>query len=327
MHTLSRLLAALLFLSLAVVLACQAPAGSTSAAAATPSPTEAAAPVAGSGTAPLPTDAVAQAEEIATDRYPALLFGLLNPEERARFVSLAEADLCPCEGQVTSLDACLRTVETTCSLAAQVGALTMRMIKEGADNNEISAMVQGTVANARRVVEFNLEGLPWKGAETPVLTLVEFADFQCPACRQFSDGLREVVARHGEQVRVYYRHFPLPTHMNAAMAAVAANAAGRQGKFWEYHDLLFENQSALSATNDPMTLFVGLAEQLGINTQRFSADMSDPAVIASAEADRTAGNEAGLEGTPTLYINGVRLLDGYDTPTLLSIIEQRLAAP
>ncbi len=327
MHRLALLRTLALAVSLLAVLACRSPEASSATQPATASEpaqeaTGATGPADGSA-----APAVAQAAEVGIDTYPALLLALLEPDERARLVGLAQTELCPCEGQVSSLDACLRSIETTCMLAAQAGAVMMRMIKEDADDTEIGAAVQAYVANARRVVEFDLTNVPWKGAETPQITLVEFADFQCPHCRVFAESLREVTARFGDRVRIYYRHFPLPSHQNAATAALAATAAGRQDRFWEFHDLVFANQAALTAASDPIPLLVGWAEQLGLNRQRFLADMGSPEVAALVEADRAAGEQAMLDGTPTLYIDGVRMLDGYDTESIVALIAQRLGTP
>lgn len=329
----NRVLILISFVTLLLVVACQSSAGTTQAAPAVVSEPTVASGAAVAAAEPAPGSAapaggdVAQAGAVAADRYPALLFGLLEPDERARFVGLAEAELCPCDGQVASLDACLRTVETTCSLAAQVAAQMMRMIKEDADDAEIGAEVQRAIANARRVHTFDLSGVPYQGAETPAITLVEFADFQCPHCREFAHSIDAVLERFGDRVRVYYRQYPLPSHPNAMTASLASLAAHRQGMFWQFHAKVFENQAALNAATDPLPLLLGWAEEIGLNTQRLQADMADPAVAALVQADLRAGTDAGLQGTPTLFIDGVQMLDGYTTEELVARIEQRLAAP
>lgn len=270
------------------------------------------------------TEAVAQAEAPAEDRYPALMFGLLNPTERTRFVRLAEAELCPCDGAPQSLDACLQT-PLVCELATQTAAQMMRMIKEGAQDLQILDGAQQLVANARRVHTFSLDATPWKGAETPVLTIVEFADFECPACRDISNQLRAAMDTYGDRVRLYFKHFPLPSHPHAQAAAVASLAAHRQNQFWGFHDRVFDNQARLRGVTDPRPLFLEWAAELGINENQFARDLDDPALQVQVATDRDEGTRAGIQGTPTLFINGVMVMDvGRDG--IAGLLRDRLAA-
>lgn len=270
------------------------------------------------------TEAVAQAEAPSEDRYPALMFGLLNPAERTRFVRLAEAELCPCDGAPQSLDACLQTAEV-CQLAAQTAAQMMRMIKEGAQDLQILDGAQQLVANARRVHTFTLDATPWKGAEAPVLTVVEFADFECPACRDVSNQLRAAMETYGDRVRLYYKHFPLPSHPHAQAAAVASLAAHRQNQFWGFHDRVFDNQARLRGVTDPTPLFLEWAAELGLNENQFARDLEDPALQVQVATDREEGTQAGIQGTPTLFINGVMVMDvGRDG--VAGLLRDRLAA-
>ncbi len=314
------------FLPLLVLLACaachqaDASVSETSGGAATPAAAEATPGAEGAA-----NGEVAQADEVSAERYPALLFELLDATERARYVGLAEAELCPCEGGVQSMDACLQT-ETVCELAVQAGAVLMRMVKEGAPDLQISDELQQFVTNARRVWEFDLDGVPYVGAEDPVITLVNFSDFECPHCRVYAEALHTMLETHGDQVRVYFKQFPLGGHRNAAAAAVAALAAHQQGQFGTYHDLVFEHQAALSAAEDPTALLVALANQVGLNLERFAEDANSQAMRDQVDADRAEGIASGIQSTPTCYMNGVRMMDGYSTEELNARIEAALAA-
>jgi len=276
---------------------------------------------------PSAVDQVAQADAPATDRYPALLFGLLEPDERARFVSLAEAELCPCDNSVQSLDACLSESEAPCTLALHVASLMMRMIKERAGDIEVLDAVQQAVSTARRVHTFDLTTTPWKGSDAPRITLVEFADFQCPACRTQSVVLNEIIETYGGRgVRLYFKQFPLSNRPNAQRASVAALAAHRQDHFWDYHDLIFTHQTRLSSASDPTELLVGWADELGLNRDRFIQDMNDPALELQVARDRQEGIDAGIQATPTLFINGVMVNDDYSAEALAERIETLLAS-
>ncbi len=257
-------------------------------------------------------------------RYPGLLFELLDGTERGRFVGLAEAEFCPCEGAMVSLDACLRT-EDVCELGLQVGALMMRFVKEGAQDVEITDGVQQFVQNARRVWEFDLTDAPCIGAEEPTLTLVNFSDFECPHCREFTHSLDSVVRAHPEQIRVCYKQFPLASHPNAAAAAIAALAAHAQGSFIEYHDLVFEHQPALSAAEDPTALLLALANEAGLNTERFIESANSEALQQQVERDRAEGIASGLMSTPTCFFNGVKMMGGYTTEELTVRVNEALA--
>lgn len=257
-------------------------------------------------------------------RYPGLLFELLDGTERGRFVGLAEAEFCPCDGPMTSLDACLQA-EDVCELGLQVGALMMRFVKEGAQDVEITDGIQQFVQNARRVWEFDLTNSPCIGAEEPTITLVNFSDFECPHCREFTHALDAVVEAHPDQVRVCYKQFPLASHPNAGAAAIAALAAHAQGSFIEYHDLVFEHQPALSAAEDPTALLVSLANQAGLNSERFVESANAESSRLQIEADRAEGIAAGLMSTPTCFVNGVKMMGGYTTEDLTARIDAALA--
>jgi protein-disulfide isomerase len=286
---------------------------------AAPAASEAAAPAA----APAEAEGTAQADAPSSERYPLLNFELLDPAERTRYVGLAEGEICPC-GALESLDACLQR-EDVCSLGAQAGALMMQLVKQGAQDLAITDQVQQFIDNARRVWTFDLDDAPWAGAEEPEVVLVNFSDFECPHCREFAAVLDEAVERYGDSVRVYYKQFPLGGRRNSSAAAVAALAAHRQGQFVAFHDAVFERQTALSTAPDPTAFLLNIANELGLNMDRFTADANDPALRAQVDADRLEGMNAGVMSTPTCYVDGVRMMDGYSLDALTQRIDAALA--
>lgn len=159
--------------------------------------------------------------------------------------------------------------------------------------------------------ERNNEGVEviqhYKGAAEPTVTLVEFSDFQCPACQSFQPAITEMLNLYGDSVRLEYKHFPLPFHQFAQQAAVAAEAAGQQGKFFEFHDLLFENQAAWSNAAAPNALFMSYAEELGLDLEQFGRHMNSSILRDKVRADLTEGRERGVTGTPTFFLNGERM--------------------
>lgn len=138
-------------------------------------------------------------------------------------------------------------------------------------------------------------------------TLVEFSDFQCPACKATRPFVEQLVNRYPEQVRMVYRHFPLlSTHPNAQVAAQAAEAAALQDKFWPMHDLLFDRQSEWATESDPRPFFKDLAQQLGLEPGKFAADLDSPAVKEVVERDLDFAQKYGLRGTPSFFLNGTQ---------------------
>jgi protein-disulfide isomerase len=140
---------------------------------------------------------------------------------------------------------------------------------------------------------------PARGAKNARVTVVEFSDFQCPFCSRAVAAVKELEQAHGSDVRLVWKHMPLPMHQNAVPAAVAAEAARQQGKFWEMHDKLFANQQALSDAT-----YEKYAQDLKLDMKRFKAALQAPATRARVDEDIRAANAAGVNGTPTFIVNG-----------------------
>jgi protein-disulfide isomerase len=152
---------------------------------------------------------------------------------------------------------------------------------------------------------------PWsKGGASARVTIEEFSDFQCPACGGLAPSLSRVAKDYGDRVRIVFRNFPLTMHKYAFLASRAAEAAGQQGKFWEMHDLLYENQKDWSDAMEPRVQFASYATRLGLDVQRFKADMERQDFAQRIRADMERGNSLGVKGTPTVYLNGRELVPG-----------------
>jgi protein-disulfide isomerase len=149
-----------------------------------------------------------------------------------------------------------------------------------------------------------------RGGPNAPVTLEEFSDFQCPACGGLEPGLRRVVREYGERVRLVFRNFPLSMHKYAFIAARAAEAAGQQGKFWEMHDMLYDNQKEWSEAMEPRVQFDAYATRLGLDVQRFRADMTRQDLAERINADLLRGGTLNVRGTPTIYLNGRELMPG-----------------
>jgi protein-disulfide isomerase len=154
-------------------------------------------------------------------------------------------------------------------------------------------------------------------ADAPV-TLVEYADYECPYCWDAHPIVETLLAADGDRVRFAFRHFPLiSAHPRALPAAMAAEAAGTQGKFWQMHALLFEGRGRLA--DDDLR---GYARQLGLDLQRFDRDRNDPAVEGRIRRGRIIGARSGVNGTPTFFINGERYGGAVTVEALQAAVRQ-----
>lgn len=160
-----------------------------------------------------------------------------------------------------------------------------------------------------------------KGNPEAEITLVEYSDFQCPACKSFQPVVAEVMEQYGEEIRFEYKHFPLPMHQNAMGAAMAAEAAGQQGQFYPYHDLLFENQQEWATAPTANTFFIGYAEELGLDVPTFRRHLNSSLLRDKVRADLAEARERGVSATPTFFLNGERM-DPDEFQTYQGFVEQ-----
>lgn len=161
------------------------------------------------------------------------------------------------------------------------------------------------------------EDLPSFGPEDAEVVMVAFSDFQCPYCARAADVTSKVREAYGDQVRFVFRQFPLPFHDNAQLAAEAALAAHAQGKFWEYHDLLFDHQDALD--RDALESY---AEQLDLDMEQFNEALDESTYADEVERDVQLGKQVGVRGTPTMYLGTQRVPD----PTDFGLVSERIDA-
>lgn len=157
-------------------------------------------------------------------------------------------------------------------------------------------------------------------ADSPVV-LIEYGDFQCPACKQFDPVMESLFLEYGDRVKFVYRHFPLTRiHPNAMFGHRAAEAAGRQGKFFEMGHMLYEQQDLWVKSDNPTAVLEAFAKQLGLDVDKFKSDFADPAVLEKINAQAKTGEAFNITGTPTFILNGQKI----DTPTSFEAFRQML---
>ena len=158
-----------------------------------------------------------------------------------------------------------------------------------------------------------------KGNKNAKITIVEFSDFQCPFCSRVEPTMKQVLDTYGDKVRVVFKHNPLSFHKDAPGASAAALAAGSQGKFWEMHDILFKNQRALQRDK-----LEGYAQEIGLNMEKFKADLDGDKFKAQIDADIAQARSLGASGTPTFFINGKKLRGAQPFASFKQIIDEEL---
>ena len=146
------------------------------------------------------------------------------------------------------------------------------------------------------------------GSPTAAVTVEEFADYQCPTCALQHPKMRELTGLYGNRIKFIYRNFPLPMHKNGYEAAVAAEAAGLQGKLWAMQEQLFTNQQTWSNSNEARKIFEEYAQKIGLDLAQFQNDMAGLPAKNRVNADLERAKGLGINGTPTIYINGNKLM-------------------
>ena len=165
----------------------------------------------------------------------------------------------------------------------------------------------------------------FKGPENAPITLMEFGDYQCPSCGAYFPIVNEVMRRYPTQVRLEFHHYPLVgMHPLAMPAALAAEAAGDQGRFWEMHDRIYENQAKWSAKPNAESEFLMYASELGLNINQFMQSMRSPTTQNRILSDVTRAREAKAPGTPTFYINGKRIETPKGVNEFSQVIQEHL---
>ena len=159
----------------------------------------------------------------------------------------------------------------------------------------------------------------FKGSAEAPVTIVVFSEFQCPFCRRILPTMKEVEEKYGDRVRVAFKHNPLPFHKDAQLASEAALAAGAQGKFWEMHDKLFENQKAIKRPD-----LDKYAQEMGLDMTKFKAALDNHTFKKAIDADKALAAKVGARGTPNSFVNGIKVTGARQFDAFKEIIDKQL---
>ena len=200
-------------------------------------------------------------------------------------------------------DRCSKMVEHFAEVVADLKGMA-------AANQPLSPTVQATLVKG---------DAPSFGPADAKVTMVEFSDFQCPYCAKAAETTHKIKEKYGSKVHFVFRQFPLPMHDNAHAAAEAGMAAHAQGKFWQMHDLLFTNQSALDRGS-----LEKYAKEVGLNVATFKKALDSKEYVAAVDADVKLGGAAAVNGTPSLFLNGARVDNPGNFETVSAMIDAAL---
>lgn len=236
----------------------------------------------------------------AVDAHAGLVVdtSVLEPSKKAALDKIFAEEVCPCDCP-KSFGQCLQE-GTKCKPAVLLAQWAIRSLEEGVSAESVGEalakeITSGFTAKPKKPV---LDGYSVKGAQKPKITIVEYADFECAHCKAAGQTISELVKKHPE-VQVVFKHFPLSFHAMARKAAIAAEAAARQDKFWKMHDALFATQDLLSDD-----LILGHAKALGLDVERFQKDIADPELAKKVDASRAEGMSFGIDATPAFFVDG-----------------------
>jgi protein-disulfide isomerase len=248
---------------------------------------------------------------------PGIDLAKLDDFQKKVFFRIANSEPSIC-GQATSLIASAKAAKDPCRRSFNALRYVAKLVEQGYTDSEVSE----SLGKRYRVTEpkkIDVSEAPMKGNAAAKVTLVEFADYECPHCKRLQPVLRQIVDEFHNDVKVYFKNYPLPQHTNARLAAEAAVAANKQGKFWVFQDKLWDKQDELSPAE-----IEKLAKESGLDLAKFRADLDSAAVKDRVQKDRLDGQALGLQATPTLYIDGREYTDPKDTESLREWIKEEL---
>lgn len=252
-------------------------------------------PAEGGGPATKPSaEAAASAKPL---NLPGVDTNALSPRERREFSAQVRELLAPCPEVPVSLAQCLEE-KRSCAACKPATDMLLRMVRKGVPKKDREEAYKKRF-DAKTKKNLDVAGSPSKGPEDAAITIVEWADFECPFCKLMVPILDSVVERFPGQVRVVYKFYPLSSHKNGEPAARAAIAAMNQGKFWEAHGKLFDAQGKLEAAD-----LQKIAKDLELDVKKWQEDFGSDETSSRIKKDRELGDSVDLEGTPLIYIEG-----------------------
>ena len=253
----------------------------------------------------------------------------LTAAQKATVLKVMREQDCSCACGMKTAEC--RVKDPGCYYSHGLASVIVSSIKAGKTGEEAlaasmkSKFAQGPQQDTRLLddpVSIPVAGAPAIGPSNAPVTLIEFSDFQCPYCVKAVPQLHALLEAYPTQIKLIFKEYPLEIHSQAAFAALAAEAANKQGKFWPMHDALFAHRQDLSRSS-----VLAIAKGLGLDMKRFEADLDSPQTKQTVVRDIQDGDRAGVEGTPTLFINGQRYNGAIALDALRPVLDAQLKHP
>ena len=261
------------------------------------------------------------------ETLPGIDLSKLSAAQKASVLKILREEGCSC-GCGMKLAEC-RVKDPACSYSTGLALAVIDAIRQGkSEADAIAAAHESKWAHVQPPkiledpVDIPVAGAPVRGPQNASVTIVEFSDFQCPYCAAAAPQINALLDAYPKQLRLIYKEFPLEIHSQAELAATAAVAAQKQGKFWPMYDALFKIHNSLSRDNILM-----VAKAIGLDMDRFQTDLNSTDVRETVIRDVQDGDRAGVMGTPTIFINGQRYNGPIDTSDLKPILDTQLKNP
>jgi len=248
------------------------------------------------------------------------LTGLTNSQRETALQTMrAESCTCGCSMKIAEC----RMSDPGCIISRRLAHFVVTMASAGKSKEsvreELLKFAKAPESLLDDPIKIATDGDPVRGPATAKVTIVEFSDFQCPYCAKATVEVKQILDKHPNDVRFLFKQFPLDIHSQAAVAAEASLAAQAQGKFWEMHDKLYANFRSISRVR-----ILTWAQELGLDVVRFKTDLDSHKYLARVTAEEKQGEDAGVEGTPTFFINGKRLNSAFEFAIVEPVIQAEM---
>jgi protein-disulfide isomerase len=255
------------------------------------------------------------------DALPGVDFSGVTKLQKDAVLNVLRSEPCAC-GCAMKVAEC-RMKDPACGFSRRLAAFAVRDASAGKKEAAIRADLDKYAKEPPPVLEapvkLSIAGDPFKGPADAKVTIVEFSDFQCPYCAKAATEAAAVVQKFPKEVKLVFKQFPLEDHSQAALAAEASLAAQAQGKFWELHDKMYANFRQINRVR-----ILAWATEVGLDMNRFRAELDAHKYAARVHIEEQEGESAGVEGTPTFYINGKRFNGVFEVKAIAPIIADEM---
>jgi protein-disulfide isomerase len=253
--------------------------------------------------------------------FPGVDWQGLTGAKKALALKMIRTEPCSC-GCEMKIGEC-RIKDHSCSDSRKLANAVVKDVAAGKTEAQIRADLKKIASEPPpqldEPIKISTTGDPVRGPANARVTLVEFSDFQCPFCSKAVSETKALMRQFPNDIKLVFKQFPLDDHAQAEFGAEAALAAQAQGKFWEMHDLMYAGYPNLSRAT-----VLGYAKKIGLDMARFTSDVDTHKYKARVHSEEQEGEEAGVGGTPTFFINGKKLNDTFDVATVAPLIRQEL---